>query len=163
MRFQLLLFIVLVKIILTLIVLKKKFSSKLGIMYAELTSGKLLYKCRRHQNSKVTHPFDPLTESEFPTGVPFLYKRLESPKENRHCFRLQPTTHQLNSAMSTEGQVIKCKAAVCWAAGEELKIEDIEVDPPRAHEVRIKILYTGICHTDEYTRSGRDPEVYLKT
>ncbi|CAK5262582.1 unnamed protein product [Mycena citricolor] len=54
---------------------------------------------------------------------------------------------------------ITCKAAVCWAAGEELKIEDVQVAPPQAHEVRIKILYTGICHTDEYTRSGRDPEV----
>ncbi|GJJ07669.1 S-(hydroxymethyl)glutathione dehydrogenase [Clathrus columnatus] len=60
--------------------------------------------------------------------------------------------------MSTTGQVITCKAAVCWAAGEELKIEEIEVAPPGAHEVRVKILYTGICHTDEYTRSGKDPE-----
>ncbi|KAH7888021.1 chaperonin 10-like protein [Phlebopus sp. FC_14] len=59
---------------------------------------------------------------------------------------------------STVGQVIKCKAAICWGAGEPLKIEDVEVAPPRAHEVRIKILYTGICHTDEYTRSGKDPE-----
>ncbi|KAI0269288.1 class III ADH enzyme [Gloeopeniophorella convolvens] len=58
----------------------------------------------------------------------------------------------------TAGKVIKCKAAVCWGAGEPLKIETIEVEPPRAHEVRIKILYTGICHTDEYTRSGSDPE-----
>jgi len=59
---------------------------------------------------------------------------------------------------STVGQVIKCNAAVCWGAGERLQIEEVEVAPPRAHEVRIKILYTGICHTDEYTRSGKDPE-----
>jgi len=58
----------------------------------------------------------------------------------------------------TAGKVITCKAAVCWGAGEPLKIEDVEVEPPRAHEVRIQILYTGICHTDEYTRSGADPE-----
>ncbi|CAL1701551.1 unnamed protein product [Somion occarium] len=58
----------------------------------------------------------------------------------------------------TAGKTIQCKAAICWAAGEPLKIEDIEVLPPRAHEVRIHILYTGICHTDEYTRSGKDPE-----
>ncbi|KAI0303097.1 class III ADH enzyme [Russula brevipes] len=58
----------------------------------------------------------------------------------------------------TAGKVIKCKAAVCWGAREPLKIEDVEVEPPRAHEVRIKILYTGICHTDEFTRSGADPE-----
>ena len=79
---------------------------------------------------------------------------------------------------STAGQVIKCKAAVCWGAGEALQIEEVEVAPPKAHEVRIKILHTGrwwqvavlvhdrncltlsgICHTDEYTRSGKDPEV----
>ncbi|KAF8318243.1 class III ADH enzyme [Clavulina sp. PMI_390] len=58
----------------------------------------------------------------------------------------------------TVGKVIKCKAAIVWAAGEELKLEDVEVDPPKANEVRIKILYTGICHTDEYTRSGKDSE-----
>ena len=44
---------------------------------------------------------------------------------------------------STIGKPIKCKAAVCWGAGESLKIEDVEVGPPRAHEVRIHILYTG--------------------
>jgi S-(hydroxymethyl)glutathione dehydrogenase/alcohol dehydrogenase len=43
----------------------------------------------------------------------------------------------------TTGKVIKCKAAVCWGAREPLKVEDIEVEPPRAHEVRIQILYTG--------------------
>lgn len=43
----------------------------------------------------------------------------------------------------TAGKVIKCKAAVCWGAREPLKLEDIEVEPPRAHEVRIQILYTG--------------------
>lgn len=43
----------------------------------------------------------------------------------------------------TVGKVIKCKAAVCWGAGEELKIEEVEVAPPKAHEVRIHILHTG--------------------
>lgn len=76
----------------------------------------------------------------------------------------------------TVGKPIKCKAAVCWGAGEELKVEEVEVAPPKANEVRIHILHTGelairgcnameshiwtgICHTDEYTRSGKDPEV----
>jgi hypothetical protein len=45
---------------------------------------------------------------------------------------------------STAGKVITCKAAVAWAAGEPLKLEDIEVAPPRGHEVRIRILYTGV-------------------
>ena len=43
----------------------------------------------------------------------------------------------------TAGKVIKCKAAVCWGPREPLKIEQVEVEHPRAHEVRIKILHTG--------------------
>jgi len=58
----------------------------------------------------------------------------------------------------TAHKVIKCKAAIVWAASDPLVIEDVDVDPPRANEVRIQILHTGICHTDEYTRSGKDPE-----
>ncbi|RAL61364.1 hypothetical protein DID88_009499 [Monilinia fructigena] len=49
-------------------------------------------------------------------------------------------------------------AAVAWEAGQELSIEDIEVAPPKANEVRIEIYYTGVCHTDAYTLSGKDPE-----
>ncbi|KAK9469059.1 chaperonin 10-like protein [Lipomyces arxii] len=60
--------------------------------------------------------------------------------------------------MSTEGQTIVCKAAIAWGPGEELSVEDVEVLPPRAHEVRIKLAYTGVCHTDAYTLSGKDPE-----
>ncbi|KAJ5574439.1 alcohol dehydrogenase [Penicillium hetheringtonii] len=59
---------------------------------------------------------------------------------------------------STVGKTITCKAAVAWAATEPLSIEDIEVAPPRAHEVRIQIHHTGVCHTDAYTLSGKDPE-----
>ncbi|KAI8966940.1 glutathione-dependent formaldehyde dehydrogenase [Mycotypha africana] len=59
---------------------------------------------------------------------------------------------------STAGQVIKCRAAVAWEAGKPLSIEEVEVAPPKAHEVRIKILYTGVCHTDAYTLSGADSE-----
>jgi len=58
----------------------------------------------------------------------------------------------------TVGKTITCKAAVAWEAGKDLTIEDIEVEPPKAHEVRIEIYYTGVCHTDAYTLSGKDPE-----
>ncbi|RLN33237.1 alcohol dehydrogenase-like 2 [Panicum miliaceum] len=43
---------------------------------------------------------------------------------------------------------IRCKAAVCKAAGELLEMEEVEVAPPRAHEVRIKVVCTSICHSD---------------
>lgn len=54
--------------------------------------------------------------------------------------------------------VIKSRAAVAWKAGEPLSIETIDVMPPQAGEVRIKILFSGVCHTDAYTLSGDDPE-----
>lgn len=58
----------------------------------------------------------------------------------------------------TQGKTITCKAAVAWAAGEDLSVEDIQVAPPRANEVRIRVTYNGLCHTDAYTLSGKDPE-----
>ncbi|KAK6114993.1 hypothetical protein DH2020_007262 [Rehmannia glutinosa] len=51
---------------------------------------------------------------------------------------------------STAGQVIKCKAAVAWEAGKPLVIEEVEVAPPQKMEVRLKILFTSLCHTDVY-------------
>jgi S-(hydroxymethyl)glutathione dehydrogenase/alcohol dehydrogenase len=53
---------------------------------------------------------------------------------------------------------ITCKAAVSWAAHQPLQIETIEVAPPQATEVRIKMIAAAICHTDIYTLSGKDPE-----
>ena len=54
--------------------------------------------------------------------------------------------------------MIRCRAAVAWSASEPFKLEEVEVSPPRAGEVRIKLLATGVCHTDAYTWSGADPE-----
>ncbi|KAG8593123.1 hypothetical protein GDO81_000732 [Engystomops pustulosus] len=56
--------------------------------------------------------------------------------------------------MATAGKTIKCKAAVCWKPNSPLIIEEIEVAPPRDHEVRIKIIATGICRSDEHVLSG---------
>ncbi|MCA0899469.1 S-(hydroxymethyl)glutathione dehydrogenase/class III alcohol dehydrogenase [Microbulbifer agarilyticus] len=53
---------------------------------------------------------------------------------------------------------ITCKAAVAWKAGEPLSIEEVVVAPPKAGEVRIRLLATGVCHTDAFTLSGADPE-----
>ncbi|KAM3717355.1 alcohol dehydrogenase [Dirofilaria immitis] len=60
--------------------------------------------------------------------------------------------------MATTGKTIKCRAAVAWEPKKPLKIEEIEVEPPREYEVRIKILYSAVCHTDAYTLNGDDPE-----
>lgn len=56
--------------------------------------------------------------------------------------------------MDTAGKVIKCKAAVLWEPRQPLKIEEIEVAPPKAHEVRIKIVATGICRSDDHVVEG---------
>lgn len=53
------------------------------------------------------------------------------------------------------GKTVTCKAAVAWEASSPLSVEIIEVAPPKAHEVRIEVYYTGLCHTDAYTLSGR--------
>ncbi|WP_421271720.1 S-(hydroxymethyl)glutathione dehydrogenase/class III alcohol dehydrogenase [Aeromonas veronii] len=58
----------------------------------------------------------------------------------------------------TQVQSIKCKAAVAWGPGQPLSIEEIEVMPPQAGEVRVRIVATGVCHTDAFTLSGEDPE-----
>ncbi|QFT56361.1 S-(hydroxymethyl)glutathione dehydrogenase/class III alcohol dehydrogenase [Microbulbifer sp. THAF38] len=55
-------------------------------------------------------------------------------------------------------ETIRCKAAVAWKAGEPLSIEEVEVMPPQKGEVRIKLMATGVCHTDAFTLSGEDPE-----
>ena len=55
-------------------------------------------------------------------------------------------------------QFIKSKAAVAWAAGEPLTIEEVDVMRPRAGEVMVQIVASGVCHTDAFTLSGEDPE-----
>ena len=53
---------------------------------------------------------------------------------------------------------MKSRAAVAREAGKPLSLETVDVDGPRAGEVLVEIKATGICHTDEYTLSGADPE-----
>ena len=53
---------------------------------------------------------------------------------------------------------MKTRAAVCYESGKPLVIETVDLDGPKAGEVLIEIKATGVCHTDEFTRSGADPE-----
>lgn len=58
-----------------------------------------------------------------------------------------------------EGQThIKSKAAVAWGPGEPLKMEEVDVELPKKGEVLVRIVATGVCHTDAFTLSGEDPE-----
>ena len=58
---------------------------------------------------------------------------------------------------------MKTRAAVAWKAGEPLTIETIEVAPPQSGEVLVKMVASGVCHTDAYTLSGADPEGLFPT
>jgi S-(hydroxymethyl)glutathione dehydrogenase/alcohol dehydrogenase len=53
---------------------------------------------------------------------------------------------------------MKSRAAVAWAAGKPLTIEEVDVAGPKAGEVLVRIVATGVCHTDAFTLSGDDPE-----
>jgi len=53
---------------------------------------------------------------------------------------------------------MKTRAAVAFAAGKPLEITEVDLDGPREGEVLVEVKATGICHTDEFTRSGGDPE-----
>ncbi|EIE24185.1 alcohol dehydrogenase [Coccomyxa subellipsoidea C-169] len=58
----------------------------------------------------------------------------------------------------TEGKPIECVAAIAWEAEKPLDVTTVIVAPPKAGEVRIKIVATALCHTDSYTLDGHDPE-----
>src|SRR6266581_852005 len=58
---------------------------------------------------------------------------------------------------------MEVKAAVAHRAGGPLSIEAVELDGPRAGEVLVELKATGICHTDAFTLSGRDPEGLFPT
>lgn len=54
--------------------------------------------------------------------------------------------------------MIKTRAAVAWGPGQPLVIEEVDLMPPRQGEVLVRIVATGVCHTDAFTLSGKDPE-----
>src|SRR5580765_7343273 len=53
---------------------------------------------------------------------------------------------------------MKTRAAVAYEAGKPLVVEDVELEGPKAGEVLVEIKVMGVCHTDEFTCSGADPE-----
>src|SRR6202048_5206609 len=53
---------------------------------------------------------------------------------------------------------MQVRAAVALQAGKPLELTEVTLDGPKAGEVLVELKATGICHTDEFTRSGADPE-----
>lgn len=60
-------------------------------------------------------------------------------------------------------QFIKSKAAVAWGPNQPLVIEEVDVMLPKDNEVLVRIIASGVCHTDAYTLSGADPEGIFPT
>ncbi len=57
---------------------------------------------------------------------------------------------------------MKIRAAVCSGLHEPWKTEEVEIDAPHAHEVKVQMAYAGMCHSDEHLRSGDisvEPEI----
>ncbi|TYH28571.1 hypothetical protein ES288_A02G153800v1 [Gossypium darwinii] len=55
---------------------------------------------------------------------------------------------------TTNSHVITCKGIVSWGKGEPLKVEEIQVEPPKSNEVRVKMLYASVCRTDLLFANG---------
>ena len=53
---------------------------------------------------------------------------------------------------------MKVKAAICWEPNRPLEVDEVDLDGPKAGEVLVRLAATGVCHTDAYTMSGKDPE-----
>jgi S-(hydroxymethyl)glutathione dehydrogenase/alcohol dehydrogenase len=69
----------------------------------------------------------------------------------RLCLDLFPSLHPLLP-------MIRSRAAVAWAPGQPLEVTEIDVEQPQAGEVLLRLVASGVCHTDAYTLSGTDPE-----
>ena len=68
----------------------------------------------------------------------------------------RPITYS-GAVSDTAGHEIECEAAVAWGV-DDIRIEKIKVAPPKAGEVRLKVVANALCHTDLYTLEGSDPE-----
>ena len=53
---------------------------------------------------------------------------------------------------------MKSRAAVAWEAAKPLVVETVDIEGPKRGEVLLQVKATGVCHTDAYTLSGKDPE-----
>ena len=76
-------------------------------------------------------------------------------RQIRYCHTEKQT---LTREHTMSAPSIKSKAAIAWGPNQPLSIEEIDVMPPKAGEVLVRIIASGVCHTDAFTLSGDDPE-----
>ncbi|KAI5315585.1 hypothetical protein L3X38_044761 [Prunus dulcis] len=100
-----------------------------------------------------------------------MYSRFRTLVHNDHFLKLLKNqkfrfiSPKLYNTSATAVRVITSNAAVAWEAGKPLVIEKVEVAPPQANEVRVKIKYTSLCHTDVHfweakSQTGLFPREY---
>ncbi|XP_076998851.1 alcohol dehydrogenase E chain-like [Tamandua tetradactyla] len=77
-------------------------------------------------------------------------------RRNFQQFTCLLTCREDRNNMGTAGKIIKCRAAVLWEINTPLSIEEVEVAPPKAYEVRIKMLASGICGSDNSVTRGNN-------
>ena len=87
--------------------------------------------------------------------IKFHAERLKKRKENEER---EVTLASSDSFSATTGKAIECKAMVARGPKQPLTEETIIVNPPKAGEVRVKVIANALCHTDIYTLDGFDPE-----
>ena len=71
---------------------------------------------------------------------------------------LSPYNHAQTQPSLQRARTMKTRAAVAWEAGKPLSIEEVDLAGPKEGEVLVRLVATGVCHTDAYTLSGADPE-----
>src|SRR5262249_11035916 len=79
-------------------------------------------------------------------------------RSRRRPFPLPPPPQLVPTKMPRRKTAMKTRAAVALEKGKPLTITEVELEGPKASEVLVEVKATGICHTDEFTLSGADPE-----
>ena len=80
-----------------------------------------------------------------------------------HLRRRWTVHNTVEPFIETREGSLKTRAAVAWEAGKPLELEELDLDGPKSGEVLIKVVATGVCHTDAFTLSGADPEGIFPT
>src|SRR5262249_23286022 len=79
-------------------------------------------------------------------------------RSRRRPSPLRPPPRLVPTKMPRSKTAMKTRAAVALEKGKPLTITEVELEGPKASEVLVEVKATGICHTDEFTLSGADPE-----
>src|SRR5262249_6890320 len=83
---------------------------------------------------------------------------LGGPRTGRRLLPRCPPPNLVPPSPPGRKTAMKTRAAVALEKGKPLTVTEVELDGPKASEVLVEVKATGICHTDEFTLSGADPE-----